>query len=296
MLKTKTQKQLTGWFLTLPGLLLYSFIIIVPSLATFRYSFFDWNGLGEPVWVGLKNYIDIVLKDWVFRIALVNNIEYTLIFLSIPMILGLIVAYLNMQLKTGKKIYQTIIYIPVVVASVVTSRIWHWIYHPFFGPIAQLTDIPVLNVFTKFNLGNPDTALYAIAVADMWHWWGFPFVIYYSAFRQIDPQLYEAARIDGAKTWQVFYKVALPLIKPSILFLYLMQVIWAFMVFDYVYIMTRGGPGHASELATTWIYDKAFVQFEAGYACALAIYLTLICSLFVGIYLYLKRKGWEAVG
>lgn len=287
---------MTGWLLVLPGLILYAFIIIGPSLATVRYSFYDWNGLGVPEWLGFKNYIDIVIKDWVFGIALVNNIKYTVIFLTIPMILGMVVAFLNMQLRRGDRVYQTIIYVPVIVASVVTSRIWHWIYHPFFGPLAGLSDNQWLSPLTNFFcLGNPDTSLYAIAVADMWHWWGFPFVIYYSAFRQIDPQIYEAARIDGARTWQIFFKVAMPLIRPSIMFLYLMQIIWGFMVFDYVYIMTRGGPGHATELATTWIYDKAFVQFEAGYACALAVYLTLICSLFVGIYLYMKKKGWETI-
>ena len=184
-------KRYLGWIFVIPGLALYTVVVLGPSIATARYAFFDWSGLGKPQWVGFQNFVNIVLHDWVFRI-------------------------------------------------------------------------------------------------------GLAFVIYYGALRQIDVQLYEAARIEGAGVWQLFIKVSLPLLRPTIVFLYLLQIIWSFMAFDYVYIMTKGGPGHASELATTWIYDQAFIQFEAGYACALAIYLTLICAVFVGLYLYFKHLGWES--
>lgn len=287
-------KRYLGWIFVIPGLTLYTVVVLGPSIATARYAFFDWSGLGKPKWVGFQNFVNIVLHDWVFRIGLVNNIKYLIIFLTVPMILGVTMAYIITLVRRGVAVYSTILFLPVVVASVVTSRMWAWIYHPFFGVTGAVRNIGWLQWLTQFSLGNPDYALYTVAFADLWHWWGFAFVIYYGALRQIDVQLYEAARIEGAGVWQLFIKVSLPLLRPTIVFLYLLQIIWSFMAFDYVYIMTKGGPGHASELATTWIYDQAFIQFEAGYACALAIYLTLICAVFVGFYLYLKHRGWES--
>lgn len=290
----KLYARYLGWIFVIPGLALYTVVVLGPSVATVRYAFFDWSGLGKPQWVGFGNFVNIALHDWVFRIGLVNNIKYLIIFLTVPMILGVTLAYITTLVRRGVAVYSTIFFLPVVIASVVTARIWAWIYHPFFGVTGTLRDISWLQWLTQFSLGNPDYALYTIAFADLWHWWGFMFVIYHGALRQIDVQLYEAARIEGAGTWQLFFKISLPLLRPTIVFLYLLQVIWCFMTFDYVYIMTRGGPGHASELATTWIYDQAFIQFEAGYACALTVYLTLICVVFVVLYLYLKRQGWES--
>ena len=290
----KFRSRYIGWLFVIPGLALYTIVVVGPSAATVGYALFDWSGLDQPRWIGLKNFIDIVLRDWVFRIALANNIKYVIIFLTVPMVLGVTLAYIATLIRRGRMVYQTIFFLPVVIASVVTCRIWQWIYHPFFGMTGAATEVSWLQWLAEFNLGNPDYVLYAVAFADLWHWWGFAFIVYYGALRQIDVQLYEAARVEGAGTWQLFTKISLPLLRPTIVFLYLLHMIWSFMAFDYVYIMTRGGPGHASELATTWIYDQAFIQFEAGYACALAIYLTLICMIFVAFYLYLKHRGWES--
>ncbi len=130
--------------------------------------------------------------------------------------------------------------------------------------------------------------------ASQWHFWGFDFMVFLAALQQIDRNLYEAASLDGASRWQIFQFITVPLLRPTLIFILLMTTLWSFNAFDYVYIMTQGGPAHSSELLATWIYGSAVAARRAGYASALAVSLTLISSGVIVAYVYLRRRGMEA--
>ena len=125
----------------------------------------------------------------------------------------------------------------------------------------------------------------------MWHFWGFPMVLFLSALQQIDPALYEAARVDGANRRQELWYVSLPGIRQTISFLLIMTVMWSFLTFDYVYVMTYGGPANSTEILSTWIYKNAFSMYRAGYANALCVVQSLICIVFYFIQRFIGKKG-----
>ncbi|MCA9889988.1 MAG: sugar ABC transporter permease, partial [Anaerolineae bacterium] len=141
--------------------------------------------------------------------------------------------------------------------------------------------------------GTRESALYGVAFVDAWHFWGFLVVIYLAAMSAVDKELYEVARLDGATPLQQFRHVTLPSIRPTLVFTILMIIIWSSTTFDYVYMLTSGGPANASELMSTYLYDNAFSRFDAGYAATIGIMMSLWVGLAVAGFVYLRRRGWE---
>lgn len=252
---------------------------------------YTMNVLDKPIFIGLDNYIRALKEDPVFRIAFVNILKYVVAFTTLPMWLGFFIALLVGRVTKMQTFYRVVFFLPVVIASVVTGRLWQGIYHPFFGINRVFQNIGLS--FTLPTLASPNTALYSVLTADMWHWWGFNMVIFLSALQQIEPAYYEASELEGANTFQKLIYVTIPFLKPTIIFLLLMTAVMSLVSFDYVYIMTQGGPGHASELLSTYLYKLAFHNFEAGYGSALGVLLTLFSLFFICGYVFVRRKGWE---
>jgi raffinose/stachyose/melibiose transport system permease protein len=222
----------------------------------------------------------------------VNNLRWLAFFLTVPMILGLGGALVLSNIQRGQIVYRTVLFLPYILSSVIVGRLFQSLYHPFYG-INQLLEAAGMEWATRTWLGDPATALYAVANASNWHWWPFPLVVFLGALQQIDRALYESAAIEGANPWQTFRYVTLPLLRPTLVFLLLMTLIWGFMTFDYIYVMTKGGPGNSSEVMATWIYSQAVDFRRAGYASALAVTLGLITAGVIAAYVYLRRRGWE---
>lgn len=272
----------------LPAFVLLAAVIGIPSMTTLVMSLFNWDGLGTREFVGLRNFYEVLFGDSVFRIALVNNIKWAAIFLTIPIMMGLIIAFMLASVQRFRLLYMTIFFIPVILSRVVVGRLWGWILNPFFG---------INDLFVKLGwgslaqswLGDPEIALYSIAFVDNWTWWGFVMVIFLAAYQQIDPTYYEAAVIDGASPLQKFRYVTIPLVRPTLNFILLLTAVWSFKAFDFVYIMTQGGPGNATEMLSTWIYKQGILNFRAGYASALAVVLLLFSAFIIGGFLALRR-------
>ncbi|NPV52365.1 MAG: sugar ABC transporter permease [Firmicutes bacterium] len=282
----------TAWLFLLPALSVNVLVILGPSIATVVLAFMDWNGLATPKFIGVSNFASL-LKDEVFWSAIYNNARWTLIFLTVPVIMGLIAANLMFMVKRGATVYRTTYFIPVVVATAVSARIWQQsIFHPIAGVAAWLANHGLPFMSADF-LGNPKIALYSIAFVDNWHWWGFLAVVFLVAMQQIDPILYQAARVEGANRWQQFRYISFPLIRPTLVFMLLMTIIWSFLVFDFIYILTRGGPGYSTEVLATLTYKRAFYTFQAGQASAVGLTMSLIGGIAIAFYIYLQRKGWE---
>jgi raffinose/stachyose/melibiose transport system permease protein len=285
------REVLARWSFLFPVLALNLIVIVIPSIFSFYISLTEWSGYGAPTFIGLENFRNL-FQDRIFFRALGNNLIWTALFLTVPVIMGLTGAYLMAGIKRGQVVYRLIFFIPYVISSVVNTQIWRFILSPRNGIGAWLADrgIPILDFAV---LGKPETALYGVAFVDNWHFWGFLVVVYLAAMTAVDTELYEVARLDGATRFQQFRFVTLPSIRPTLVFTLLMIIIWSSLVYDYVYIMTGGGPAHGSEVMATYLYDQAFFRFEVGYAASIGVMMTIWVMLTVGIFVYLRRRGWE---
>ena len=289
---TRTPLEVLGrWSFIIPILVLNLIVIVIPTIFSIYIAFTEWSGYGSPVFIGLQNFQKL-FQDKVFFRALGNNLTWTLIFLTVPVFMGLTGAYLMSGIKRGQIFYRLVFFIPYVISSVVNTQMWRFILSPRNGIGVWLAEhgIPWLNFAI---LGNKDSALFGVAFVDSWHFWGFLVVMYLAAMTAVDTELYEVARLDGATRFQQFWYVTLPSIRPTLVFTILMIIIWSSLTFDYIYILTGGGPAHASEVMSTHLYNQAFFRFDVGYAASIGIMMTIWVMITVGIFVILRRRGWE---
>lgn len=279
------------WGFLVPVLLLNFIVVVGPSIAGLAVAFTDWSGIGEMNFIGLANF-ERLLQDQVFFKALRNNVVWTVIFLVAPVTLGLLGAYMLSGIKRGQMILRVIYFIPYVMASVVNTQLWRFIMNPRTGVGAWLAQYGITFLDHPW-LGSRDTALYAVAFMDNWHFRGFLLVIYLAAMSAVDVELYEVARLDGASRFQQFRFVTLPSIRPTLVFTLLMIIIWSGLVFEYIYITTGGGPANASEVLGTHLYTSAFSRYDAGYAASIGVVMTLWVATAVSGFVFLRRRGWD---
>ena len=284
-------ESLGRWAFVWPILIINLVVIIIPSIVGLGAAFTDWTGYNTPSFIGLQNF-ERLFQDDIFFTALRNNLVWTALFLTAPIAIGLLGAYMLSVVKSGQMIFRVGFFIPYVIASVVNSQLWRQLLHPRVGIGAWLGDhgIDILD-FPVF--GTRSTALYGVAFVDGWHFWGFLVVIYLAAMSAVDIELYEVARLDGATRFQQFRHVTLPSIRPTLIFTILMIIIWSSTTFDYVYMLTSGGPANSSEVMSTYLYDNAFSRFDAGYAAGIGMMMSLWVALAVAGFVYLRRRGWE---
>lgn len=264
-----------------PALAINVFVILGPSILALVLSFYKWSGLGSPVFVGLQNF-STVFSDPDFLQALYHNVIWTIIFLIIPVGMGLGVA--ELLRRTRWQFFEPLYFFPVTLPIVVIGLIWGYIYNPIKG-LGKIIGIGLL--------GSTSTALYAIAFANIWAWWGFLCVVFYSAIQGISNELYEASVLDGANNWQQFVYITFPQIIPTIVFMEIMTIIWSFQVFDWIWVTTQGGPAGASELLATLLYKRAFYSYKIGEASVIGVMIALFGCSAVGILYFLRRRGVE---
>ncbi|MCY3945883.1 MAG: sugar ABC transporter permease [Anaerolineaceae bacterium] len=286
------RRELGRWLFILPVVLLNLVVIVGPAFFGVYIAFTDWSGVGSMNFVGLENF-GRLLQDQVFWKALRNNLVWTAIFLVVPIVLGLLGAYMLTGIRRGQMFMRVAFFVPYVLPSVVTTHIWRYLMHPRVGLGQWLSDNFGIDFLDKAWLGSRDTALYGIAFMDNWHFWGFPLVLLLAAMSAVDVELYEVARLDGASRFQQFRHVTLPSIRPTLVFLLLMIAIWSALVFDYIFLTTGGGPANASEVMGTHLYTTAFERFQTGYAATIGLVMVLWVALVVGGFVYLRKRGWE---
>jgi len=287
----KRKFNIIPYLFVLPAFLIHLIIVAIPSMSTLYLAFFEWNGIGTPTWIGMQNFIDIFTNDRVVRIALMNNLRWMAIFLTIPIILGFVVAVLISKTTYFQILFRTAFFMPFVLSAAVVAAIWTAYFNPFYGIGNLFAAWGWDNLASTLWLVNPDLALYSIAFVDNWRWWGFVMVIFLGAMQQVDPALYESARVDGVNRFQEVLYITLPSIRRTIGFMLIMTVMWSFLTFDYVWVMTQGGPAHTTEIMSTWIYKNAFIRYNAGYANALVVIQSIICIGFYFIQRYVTKKG-----
>lgn len=270
-----------GLALLVPFFVLNIAVVVGPSVATGYLSLTDWTGVGAANWIGLDNFRRL-LTEGEFYSALAHNLIWTGIHLTVPIGLALLGAAVLSRLRRGQVVLRLLYFLPYTVASVVTSTIWQDLLDPENG-VGWPGDLVLL--------GNEATALPTVAMINAWALWGFLLVIFLSAMQGVDDRLYEAARIDGANVLREFWHVTLPGIFPTLVFVVVISVMWSLLAFDYVWIITQGGPAGATELVSTLLYREAFERFDVGYAASLGLSLTFISGLVTLGFLLLRRKG-----
>lgn len=289
-MKQIKREHVIPYLFILPAFIIHVCMVTAPSMSTLVMSLYDWNGLGNAQYIGLDNFREI-LRDPIVKLALVHNVQWLLVFITVPLILGFSIAIIVSQLRRGQMFFRTVYFVPYVISAAVAGRIWTAYMNPYYG-LNQVFKLLGWTELAKVQwLGNPKIALFSVAFVDNWHWWGFIMVLFLGALQQVEPTLYEAARVDGANRWQELLHVSIPGIRPTIAFVLIMTIMWSFLTFDYVYVMTNGGPANSTEIMATYIYKNAFSKYRAGYANALCVVQSAICILLYFFQKWVSKKG-----
>ncbi len=284
----RRRNSLKAAVFVMPAFLIHVIVVLVPAIAMVYYSFTDWNGLKPANFIGLANYAQM-LKDTSFFHAIQNNLIWMAMFLVIPLAIGLTLAVILTNIRTGQMLLRTIYFLPYVVGAAIAGKIFATFYSPYSGLASMFKAWGIDSLSNFAPLGNGKIALYAVAFVDNWHWWGFVLVLMFSALHQVDRSLLEAATVEGAGPIRKFFSVTIPQIKPTIMSYFTFIIIASFTTFDYVWIMTQGGPANATELASTWIYRKSFISYEVGYGSALCTSICGACLIVYAVIMVIQR-------
>ncbi|SHI56948.1 carbohydrate ABC transporter membrane protein 1, CUT1 family [Clostridium amylolyticum] len=275
----KTREKVDGWLFVLPFVISVLMFLIGPMIVAFilsfkKYSFLDGISIFQAKSVGLKNYIN-VFQDEVFKKALLNTFTYSLAVVPIQLVIALLLSLVvNSDIK-GKTFFRVAYYIPTLTSTVAVSVMFLFIFKVdgIMNRFLALFKVPPNNWFS-----DPKFALPAIISMAIWSSVGNYMIIFLSGLQDIPESLYEAARIDGANKTQEFFKITLPLIKPTFFFNLIISIIGTLQIFDQAYVISggTGGPLDATMTVVLYLYNKGFKQFEMGYASAIAFVLFVI--------------------
>lgn len=267
---------LLPWTFALPALVVYVVFLVYPALSSLWFSFTDWDGLSATYnVVGVDNYVTM-FSDPVVLQALVNNAVWTVVTITVPVVIGLLLAMaLNGKVR-GKPVLRLLFYTPAVLPLVAVASIWGWLYNPQYGAINAALRAIGLDALAQPWLGQDSTALAAVMVPAIWLRVGFPMLLYLAALQGINTDMYEAATVDGASRWQQFWFITMPSLRPAHYIVLALSLIDSFKVFDLIYAMTYGGPGTATQVMGTWMYFNVFQYYQAGYGTAIAVVITVV--------------------
>jgi ABC-type sugar transport system permease subunit len=286
------RKNRAGYLFILPALLLYLFFFIYPFISSIYLSMTDWNGVDpKKSFIGLKNYIDMASDSLMWR-SFSHNIVWVIIGTISPIVIGLLLGVLLSGKNTrGRTVFRTIFFMPVVLSPVVIGIIWGWIYNPIFGILNRLLEVIGLGFLSRGWLGDPHLALLAVLIAAIWAYFGFCLVVIMAGLQNVDIELYDAAKIDGANSWQQFTNVTIPQLSPVLTMITAYTLIGGFNVFDIVFIMTQGGPANTTELIATYTYKQAFQLNEVGYGAALSMVMTVVSLIASYVFLKVRERN-----
>ena len=271
------------WLYLIPGGLLFVVVILGPLVYNVYLSLTKWSGVGQPKFIGFDNYLKL-LSDSVFWESFKNSVAMIIAMVVIPTLIGLLLAsvlfdYLGKRFGgSSVSVLRAVFYLPQVLPVVVAGIVWGWILRPD-GAFNAFLDAIGLQGFTRDWLGDPNTALPMVMLVMVWVQIGYPVVIFMSALQRVDPEIYEAAEIDGAGYWARFRAITIPQIKPETFVVALTCTIAALKVFGPIYALTRGGPENATNVPSYFAYFTFFKKLNVGYGAAIATVLTLIIVL-----------------
>lgn len=273
--KVMSNKKIIALYV-LPALLVIMAVVYIPIMLTAYYGLNEWNGIGAMTFIGLDNY-QALLSDgkfwdsaWHSLLLAVFSAASLMIYLAVAMVLA-------SKIK-GANLFRKIYLIPMLLSSVAIAQLWLRIYHPTNGIVNSfLESIGITN--PPAWLAEPSLVLFALFIPILWQYAGFYILIYYAALKNIPASLVEAAKIDGATSFQIAFRIKLPLIMEVIKVTIVLAVVGSLKYFDLIFVMTDGGPNGASEVMASYMYHTAFRAYDFGYGSAIGFFLLVICLI-----------------
>ncbi|OMF40452.1 sugar ABC transporter permease [Paenibacillus peoriae] len=265
----------------LPCLLLYTCMVFVPILVSVYCGLLDWNGIAEAKFVGLANFERIFTTDSVFWPSVKRTMMFAVFsMLEIPFCL-LLAILLNRYVRKANTLV-TMYFLPVILSVVIIGQLWKTIYNPasMGGMLNGILLAIGLESWTRSWLTEPQIAMYALYFVSLWQYFGYHLLIQFTGVQNIPNELYEAAKIDGAEGFKADRYITLPLIVPIFKISIVLAFIGSLQSFDLIWVMTGGGPAHATDTVSTYMYNMSFLSMKYGYGSALASILVVICLSF----------------
>jgi len=285
----QARKALWGYLLLLPWLLGLIIFIVGPIIASFYFSFTDYEGMGVPAWIGLANYQKAFFGDDLFWPSLGRTFEYSLVVVPVGLLGSLVLAVLLNRGMKGTNIFRTVFFLPSLTPAVALALLWTWLFHPTVGPINL--GLSWVGVQGPGWLTDQHWALSALIIISLWaSMGGNAMLIFIAGLQGVPESLMDAAEIDGAGRWDKFRNITLPMISPTLLFNLILGVIGALKVFTIAFVATQGGPSYATWFFALHIYQQAFSYFRMGYGSALAWIFVIMLLIFTYIQLSFSRR------
>lgn len=281
----RNEIAVTPWLFLLPGMFFFAFYVIYPIFQSFWISFYEWDGLGEKVWVGTANYERLLGGDRKFETSFWNNLKWLFLYLlAIPA--GLSIALLLNQKVRGIRLYKSLFFFPFVLSQVVVGLVFSWFYLPREGLLNAI--LAVVGAGPVNILGDPSTATYGIIAAGLWPQTAYCMILYLTGLNAVDPEQIEAARLDGAKGHRMLWHVVLPQLKPATFIAFVVTIIGALRSFDLISVMTNGGPFGSTRVLSFYMYEESLSEFgfRMGYGAAIAVALFFIMLFFIVYFLW----------
>jgi multiple sugar transport system permease protein len=286
-----TKEERFGIFLVTPALTILALVYIYPLIYNIDLSFSRWDlAAGTPKqYVGFQNYQELFSNETFLKV-LYNTLFFTLVSVPLEFVLGLILALILNQKVRGKNAIMTIISLPMMIAPVIAALTWRWVYAYDYGVLNFLLD-KLFGIEPILWISDKNIAMYSVIIADVWITTPFMMLIIYAGLQMIPTELYEAAKVDGASTWQMFRHVTLPSMKNVLLVALMIRTIDAFTkLFDVVYVITGGGPAYATEVLPTYAYKVGLKFFRLGRGAAISLITMLVAAIIITIMLRASKR------
>ena len=278
-----------GYLFVSPAVVILSIVILAPIAIAIITSFYDYTLINRTLdsFIGLRNYFEAVSNEKFIHSAIVT-IVFVILVVLFEFIIGFLIAILLNQVERFRNIYYFILLIPLLINPIVVGLIWRMFLHPQLGILNYL--ISLIGIDPVNWLGDPQNAFITIIFVDIWHQVSFMIILLLAGLASIPEEPYEAARVDGANAFQQFRDITLPYMRPVIIITLLIRLIFALKTYDLIYIMTKGGPGDATDLISYYIYRSAFIGLDLGQAASMSVILLLIvCVIIYPLFKFMNR-------
>ncbi len=281
--------NMTPWLFLLPAMIMFAVYVLYPIIQSISLSFYEWDGLGDKVWVGWANYVEL-FDDDNFWTSLKNNVIWLIFFMLAPVI-GLAIALFLNQEVAGVRLAKSLFFFPFVISQVVVGLVFAWFYDPSFGLMGHLMRFVGMEPFSL--LGDETTVTYAIIAAGLWPQIAYCMILYLTGLNSLNPEQIEAARLDNASGFKMLWYVILPQLRPATFIAIVVTIIGALRSFDLIAIMTDGGPYGSSSVLAYYMYEQSISSYRMGYGAAIATVLFMIMNVYIAFFLWRMLRTEE---
>jgi multiple sugar transport system permease protein len=284
---TRRAETLTAWALVLPAFIGFAVFYAWPTLRAIEISFTDWNLLREPKFIGLENYAKMI-EDGKFWNGMKLSVYYVLLNIPMQVVLGLFLA-VAMDRMSRSLFVKSVVLLPYLLSNVLVAMVWLWMLDPTLGLVNAL--ITAVGFDSQPFFGSADQALITVAAVNIWRHMGLCAMLFLAGMQNIPRHLYEAAALEGATEWQMFWRITLPLLRPVMVFVLVTSVTGSFQIFDTIAVTTNGGPLDSTRVIVHYIVQNAFSFYKMGYASAMSMTLCVLMLLYTLVQMRIMRAN-----